>query len=99
MKLIYLPDQKQIVQDDVARTLVATMTPDGLDDMPTETMAKAMAVAPELVCILEGILNVKPNPDGGCTLLKSDIDSICLALWEFTPADYLALTCLVYVPY
>jgi hypothetical protein len=92
MQMMYLPNAKIIIQDDGPRTVIATLgklPPDGINP---DTLAKAMAMAPALLCLLDRLAYVKPEPNGECHFTAEDMEPVRVAVSTFTEAETVDLT-------
>jgi hypothetical protein len=56
--MIYLANTKVIIQDEPGRTVIATMSDADVAGVSIPTMAKAMAIAPALLCFIDEL----PDP-------------------------------------
>ncbi|CAL4869364.1 hypothetical protein MMA231_03656 (plasmid) [Asticcacaulis sp. MM231] len=97
MKMTYLPSLMAIVQDDSQATPVATVTINTLDGISIHVLARAMAMAPSLVCLLDGIMDIEPDEDGDRTLSTEGMQPIRDALSAFTVADFVPLSHYVHI--
>lgn len=92
MKLKYLPDERVIIQDDPDRPIIASLTMASLEGITVLVLAKAMAEAPALVCLLDYIMDIEPDDYGDRTLSTEGMQPIREALSAFTLSDLVALT-------
>jgi hypothetical protein len=97
MKMKYLPSLLVIVQDDPQATPIATVTTATLDGISIDVLARAMAMAPVLVCLLDYIMDMEPDDYGDRTLSTEGMQPIRDALAVFTVADFIALTHYVHI--
>lgn len=97
MQLFYSRQKNAILEYDAIGRRIATMSNFKFVDVPAESLAKAMAIGPELVCLIDSILSRKGNRDGGQTLSREDADALALTLHGLQPTDLVALTPYIYI--
>ena len=97
MQMIYLPEIEGIIQDNPSRDRVATMTADALASISIHVLGKAMAMAPQLVAVLDRLMDIEPDEYGDRIISREGMEPIQKVFSAFTMDDLIALIHYVHI--
>ena len=92
MQMLFLPNTKVIIQDDGPRTVMATLGALPVKAVNLNALAKAMAVAPAMLCLLDNFAYVQADDEGNRTFSAEEMKPVHDILAAFSEVDVVNLT-------